>query len=156
MPLPLTALQLQPAVHPQRSERWRGTGADGIKPKKEQPLSGRPPAAGTPAASTSIIKAKQMLHETAVLLFSITAGFTCSGIVANVYRLVNGKKDRFGRSVYLATMVVAGPSELFERTASSWRQKKCSWIAFWLAAAVAGYWSFVLGLLVIQVALALV
>lgn len=96
-----------------------------------------------------------MLHETAVLLFSITTGFACSGIVANLYHLLNGRKERLGRRVYLATMVVAGPSELFERSAKSWREKNCSWLTFWLAAAVAGYWSFALGLLIIQVALAL-
>jgi hypothetical protein len=96
-----------------------------------------------------------MFHETAVFLYSITTGFACSGIVANLYHLLNGKKDRLGRSVYLATMVVAGPSELFERSAKARHEKNCSWIAFLLAVAVAGYWSFVLGLLIIQIALAL-
>ena len=96
-----------------------------------------------------------MFHDTAVLLFAITTGFACSGIVANLYHLLNGKKDRFGRGVYLTAMVVAGPSELFERAAKAWRQKNCSWIAFWLAAAVAGYWSFAIGLFVIELALAL-
>jgi hypothetical protein len=96
-----------------------------------------------------------MLHDTAVLLFAITSGFACSGIVANLYHLLNGEKGRFGRGVYLATMVVAGPSVLFERAAQAWQQKSCSWIAFWLAALVVGYWSFALGLLILQVALAL-
>ena len=96
-----------------------------------------------------------MFHDTAVLLFAITSGFTCSGIVANLYHLLNGEKDRFGRGVYLATMVIAGPSKLFERAADAWRQKNCSWIAFWLATLVAGYWSFALGLLILQIALAL-
>ena len=96
-----------------------------------------------------------MFHDTAVLLFAITSGFACSGIVANLYRMLNGKEQRFGRGVYLATMVIAGPSELFERAVTAWRQKSCSWIAFWLAALVAGYWSFALGLLILQIALAL-
>lgn len=96
-----------------------------------------------------------MLHETAVLLFAITTGFACSGIVANLYHLLDDKKNRFGRGVYIATMVVAGPSELFERAAQAWQQKTCSWIGFWLAALIAGYWSFALGLLILQIALAL-
>src|SRR3954453_17793857 len=76
-----------------------------------------------------------MFHETAVFLYSITTGFACSGIVANLYHLLNGKKDRLGRSVYLATIIVAGPSEFFERSAKARHEKNCSWIAFLLAVA---------------------
>jgi hypothetical protein len=97
-----------------------------------------------------------MLHTMVVLLFAITTGFTASGIVSNLYRLiVGGRKEDFGRTVYYASMVVAGPSVLFENAAKAWREKSCSKLAFWLAAAVAGYWSLALGLFVIEVALAL-
>jgi hypothetical protein len=96
-----------------------------------------------------------MVHETAVLLYAITTGFTCSGIVANLYRVLSrGDKDRFGRGVYLASMVIAGPNELLERAAKAWREKSCSWIAFWLAAAVAAYWGLAIGLFALEVALA--
>ena len=37
--------------------------------------------------------------------------------------------------------------------ARAWRSKDCSAVAFWLAAAISGYWSFALGLFVLQVAL---
>jgi hypothetical protein len=97
-----------------------------------------------------------MFHSAAVLLFAITAGFTASGIVSNLYRLIAGeRKEGIGRTVYYASLVIAGPSVLFENAAKAWREKSCSRLAFWLAAAVAGYWSLALGLCIIEVALAL-
>ena len=97
-----------------------------------------------------------MFHDTAVLLFAITAGFATSGIVANLYRLLSGgRKEGFGRTAYYISMVVAGPNVLFEKAAQSWREKTCSRLVFWLAAMVAGYWSLVIGLLLIEIGLAL-
>jgi hypothetical protein len=96
-----------------------------------------------------------MIHDIAVLLFAIAAGFTASGIVANLYRLLSdGRKEGLGRTVYYASLAIAGPNMLFEKAAKDRREKSCTWVAFWLAAAVAGYWSLALGLLIIQVALA--
>ena len=53
------------------------------------------------------------------------------------------------------SLVIAGPSMLFENAAQAWRKKDCTWVTFWLAAAVAGYWSLALGLFIIQIALAI-
>ena len=87
--------------------------------------------------------------------FSTLAGFTASGILANLYRLVATKPETTaGRMGYLAVMVVAGPNVLFENAATSFRAKDCSSFAFWLAASVAAYWSFALGMILIQVWLA--
>ena len=98
-----------------------------------------------------------MLHDLLVALFAITAGFTASGIVANIYRLIVTKKaeNPLTKISYLAVMVIAGPSVLFDNAARSWKTKSCSAMAFWLATAICGYWSFALGLFVIQLALAL-
>ncbi len=97
-----------------------------------------------------------MTKDIFVVLFSITAGFTASGIAANFYRLVARKRDTTSaRIAYIAVMVVAGPSVLFENAATSLRAKSCSQLAFWLAAAICAYWSLALGLLVLNVALAL-
>jgi hypothetical protein len=52
-------------------------------------------------------------------------------------------------------MVVAGPTVLFDNAARSWKTKSCSAMAFWLATAICGYWSFALGLFVIELALSL-
>lgn len=92
------------------------------------------------------------MHGFIVLLFAIAFGFTASGITACLYRLVANKPETLpSRIVYAGVMVFAGPSVLFGNAAKRFRAKKCSSIAFWLAAAVAGYWSLVLGLLVLNV-----
>jgi hypothetical protein len=52
-------------------------------------------------------------------------------------------------------MIVAGPTVLFENAARSLRKETCSTFTFWLAAAVATYWSFAIGLFLVQVWLAL-
>jgi len=97
-----------------------------------------------------------MWHELAVALFAVACGFTASGITANVYRLLADKPETVhGKTVYFAIMVVAGPSVLIANAAKTFRAKGCSGIAFWLAAAVAGYWSFAIGLFVLSVSLAI-
>ena len=97
-----------------------------------------------------------MVRDIFVVLFAITAGFTASGIMANLYRLVAKKSESTpARVAYIAVMVVAGPSVLFENAATSLRAKSCSQLAFWLATAICAYWSLALGLLVLNVALAL-
>jgi Family of unknown function (DUF6949) len=96
-----------------------------------------------------------VVHNLFVALFAVTAGFTASGIVANIYRLAAGKPEKTsGRIAYAAVMVVAGPSVLFENAARSWRKKACSAAAFWIATAIAGYWSFALGLIILGIAVA--
>jgi hypothetical protein len=96
------------------------------------------------------------VHDILVALFAMAAGFTASGITASLYRLlVKDSVSSLGRAVYVAVMIFAGPTVLFENAAKAWRQKSCSSMAFWLAAALSGYWSLALGLLVIQLGVAL-
>lgn len=95
------------------------------------------------------------MHGLLVVLFSIAIGFTASGIIANVYRLIAKKPESLrAKIIYAGVMVFAGPSVLFENAATSFRAKKCSGLAFWTAAAVAGYWSFALGLFVLNLSIA--
>jgi hypothetical protein len=97
-----------------------------------------------------------VLHDLLVALFVTTAGLTASGIAANLYRLGTGKLvHEPGRAIYLAVMVVAGPSVLIDNAARALRKKECSQLAFWLAAAISGYWSLAIGLLVVELALKL-
>ena len=97
-----------------------------------------------------------MVKDIFVVLFAVTAGFTASGIMANLYRLVAKKSDSMpARVAYVAIMIVAGPSVLFENAATSLRARSCSQLAFWLATAICAYWSLALGLLVLNVAIAL-
>lgn len=91
------------------------------------------------------------MHGLIIVLFAIAIGFTASGITANAYRLIANKPESLpGRLVYAGVMVIAGPNVLFENAANSFKAKKCSGIAFWLAAAIAGYWSFAVGLFVLN------
>jgi len=91
-----------------------------------------------------------------LVAFSTLSGFTASGILANLYRLIARKPETTaGRAGYVAVMVVAGPNVLFENAATSFRAKDCSRFAFWLATAIAAYWSFALGMFIIQIGLAL-
>ena len=97
-----------------------------------------------------------MLHNLAVVLFAIACGFTASGIVANLYRLVAGKPESFhGKTVYAAVMIFAGPTVLFDNAAKKLRKKDCSRLAFWFAAMISGYWSFAIGLFVLSLSLSL-
>jgi hypothetical protein len=96
------------------------------------------------------------VHDVLVALFAMAAGFTASGITSSLYRLIaKDAVSSFGRAIYVAVMIFAGPTVLFENAASAWRKKACSGVAFWLAAALSGYWSLALGLLVIQLGLAI-
>ena len=88
--------------------------------------------------------------------FATLAGFTASGILANIYRLLASKPETaVGRVGYMAVMVVAGPNVLFQNAATSFRAKDCSSFAFWLATSISAYWSFMLGLFIVQVSMAL-
>jgi len=86
----------------------------------------------------------------------MTGGFALSGIVANLYRLLAPKQESGAKkAAYYMVMVVAGPSVLFDNAARSWRKKACSTVAFWLAAALSAYWSFIIGLFGLSIALAI-
>jgi len=92
------------------------------------------------------------MHGLVIVLFAIAFGFTASGITASFYRLIANKPETLqARIVYAGVMVLAGPSVLFGNAAKNFRAKKCSSIAFWLAVALAGYWSFALGLFVLDI-----
>lgn len=97
------------------------------------------------------------MHQLYLVLFAAAAGFTASGIVANLYRVLVPKRaeTKLSQAGYLVVMVFAGPTVLFNSAAKSWREKSCSAFAFWMAATIAGYWSFGIGLFVVQLALAL-
>ena len=97
-----------------------------------------------------------MVKDLMVALFATTAGFTVSGILSNLYRLIVKKPDNnIARAGYFAVMVVAGPNVLLENAAAKLKEKSCSKWAFWLAAAISAYWSFAIGLFVLNLYIAL-
>jgi hypothetical protein len=96
-----------------------------------------------------------MIHDLLIFLYALTGGLALSGIIANIYRLLTPKKSetKSGRAAYYLVMAVAGPTVLLDNAARSWRTRSCSAIAFWLAAALSAYWSFVIGLFAMSIAL---
>jgi hypothetical protein len=89
-----------------------------------------------------------------LLLFAVAGGLTLSGIAANLYRLV-AQKPSGGLAIYAhyAVMVFAGPSVLFENSTRSFRKKECGRAAYGFALGLALYWAFMLGLVLVDIAL---
>jgi len=91
-----------------------------------------------------------------LIFFSMTAGFTISAIVANLYRLSGAKaQDSSGRTIRLVVMVVAGPSVIFENAMRGLIARQWPITAFLLVAMGVAYWSLVLGLIALNIVLAL-
>jgi hypothetical protein len=86
-----------------------------------------------------------------MLLFSLAAGLTVSGIVANLYRLLAHKPEsRPEKLVYFAVITLAGPSVLFNNATRSFRGKACSAAAYLFTVTLTGYWSFALGAIILS------
>jgi hypothetical protein len=97
-----------------------------------------------------------MLRDLYVVAFSVATGFTASGIIANIYRLIFPKAETgIARGAHIGVMVFAGPSVLFGSSFRAMREHKSSRAAFWFAAVVSGYWSLVLGMIVLRILFAL-
>jgi Family of unknown function (DUF6949) len=96
------------------------------------------------------------MHGIWLILFAVTAGFTASGIVANLYRLSGAKSDTSaGWLLRAAIMVVAGPSVIFETAMKGFLAKEWKPVTFWLVTGAIAYWSLALGLFVLELAFAL-
>ena len=90
-----------------------------------------------------------------LLLFSVAGGLTLSGIVANLYRM-GVKKEPQGhaaRCAFYAVMMLAGPSVLVNNSTRSFRKKECSRMAYGFALGLATYWSFMLGAILVELAI---
>jgi hypothetical protein len=87
-----------------------------------------------------------------LVLFAITVGFTASGVVANLYRVLGFKGDsdagRIGRAM---VMIVAGPTVVFESAVRGMMRKEWPRWLFWLVVAGLAYWSLALGLFVLDI-----
>ena len=97
-----------------------------------------------------------MLKDLMIVLFAMAAGYTISGIASNLYQLVAGKPERaLAHTSHLLVMVLAGPNVIFDKVASARKARNCSTALFWLVVAISSYWSFVLGLFALNVAVVL-
>lgn len=101
-------------------------------------------------------RGETMLRDLYVVVFSIATGFTVSGILANICQLLFPKAEGgFARTAHIGVMVFAGPSVLFGTSFKAMREQKSSRGTFWFAAIVSGYWSLVLGMVVLRILFAL-
>jgi|SRR5581483_11170039 len=97
-----------------------------------------------------------MFHDAFVALFAIAAGFTASGIVTSLYRLFAGTQPgKLWQRAFWAVIAVAGPIMLIEKAAKAKRAQSISRYGFWAATALCGYWSFAIGLFVLQLGVTL-
>ena len=93
------------------------------------------------------------MHAFWLFMFALTAGFTASGVIANIYRVCGFKaQNTSGRVLQAAVLVVAGPNVLFEKAMRGLLKKEWKPITFWLVSAGVFYWSLALGLLVLEIA----
>jgi hypothetical protein len=96
------------------------------------------------------------MNALATDLIMLMAGFTASGIVANLYRLTGFAPERTdGQFVRVLVLMFAGPSELFEMAVEGRVSKKWSTGGFWLSISAVCYWSLILGSIVLHGAKAL-
>lgn len=94
------------------------------------------------------------MHGLLVVFFSVTAGFTASGIVASAYRIVVPSPKSDGQQVVRnVVLAVAGPTVFFGTATRLLLTKELSPSLFSLAIMALSYWSFALGLFVLNVAI---
>jgi hypothetical protein len=87
-----------------------------------------------------------------IVMFSILAGLTLSGICGNSYWLiVKPTKSSTSNVSYWVMMAISGPAILIDRSTRSLLSKKTSLIMYALAIGTALYWAFAIGVLAFSV-----
>ena len=88
-----------------------------------------------------------------LILFATTAGFTASGLIANLFRVCGYSSEKSGWVLSTLFMIFAGPNLFFEAGIKGLTTKAWSKSFFWLVAFGLAYWSLAIGLLVMDIAL---
>jgi hypothetical protein len=92
------------------------------------------------------------MHEVTVFFFAMAAGLTQSGMVANIYKLVvRSAKHLPETTLHWVIMAFAGPSVLIENASQAVRTKKCSIPGYCFAMGLSLYWSFAIGLFMLNI-----
>ncbi len=92
------------------------------------------------------------MHGLLVVFFAVAAGFTASGIVASAYRIVAPSPESDGQKlVRNVVFVVAGPTVFFGTATRLLLTKELSPLLFSFAIMALSYWSFALGLFVLNI-----
>jgi hypothetical protein len=90
------------------------------------------------------------MYTATTVLIVVTAGFTASAIVANLYRIAGFTPETTsGHVLRLAVLMIAGPSEIFETAIEGRINGRWSAVGFWLVISAVCYWSLILGDIVV-------
>ncbi len=93
------------------------------------------------------------MHSFWIIFFAVAAGYTVSGIAASLYRLSGFKEDgKNGKLIRQIVLVIAGPTVLFGTVLRGYAKKEWSLVFFALAVMALSYWSFAIGLFVLDFA----
>ena len=96
------------------------------------------------------------MHALVVLVFAVAIGITCSGVVANIYRMCASQpKTTAGVLIETAVMIFGGPVILIGNATQSFKKKNCSRAGYAFAVLLCGFWSFATGLFVLEICLTL-
>src|SRR5262245_5732463 len=93
---------------------------------------------------TSLVRpaAEARMHSFVVFLFAIGVGFTLSGLVAAVYRLMGFAPQTItGRIAEAAIFIFAGPTTYVAKATASLKKKECSTPVYFLVLGICGFWS---------------
>jgi hypothetical protein len=90
-----------------------------------------------------------------LILFAVAAGFTASGIVASVYRLIaEPPESESARWIRNSVLVIAGPTVFFGVATRAYLKEELSAGLLLMAILALSYWSFAIGLFVLNVVVA--
>lgn len=94
------------------------------------------------------------MHPFLVAFFAVAAGFTASGIVASLYRIV-ARSPQSAREIFVRqiVLVVAGPTVFFNIATRMLVTNELSPLLFSVAVLALSYWSFALGLFILNIAI---
>jgi hypothetical protein len=91
------------------------------------------------------------MYTVTTVLIVLTAGFTASAIVANLYRIAGFVPETTSGHVFrLMVLTIAGPSEIFETAVDARINGQWSALGFWLVIAAVCYWSLILGIIAVN------
>lgn len=97
------------------------------------------------------------MHALTTVLIVLTAGFTASAIVANIYRIADiASETTSGHLLRVLVLMVAGPSEIFEAAIDARMNRRWGALGFWLVISAACYWSLILGVIVVNAVMRLI
>jgi hypothetical protein len=89
-----------------------------------------------------------------VILFAIAFGFTASGIVASLYRLLAPSSGSDSSWLRNGVLIIAGPTVFFGAVTRAYIKNELSASLVVMTFLALSYWSFAIGLFILNLAIA--